>query len=53
MCEDKRIRKTKSHLRQTLVSMLDEKPFEKITVKELCAASETSRITFYTHFSDK
>ena len=50
---DKRIIKTKNNIKQTLIKMLAEKPFEDITVKELCERAETSRITFYTHYSDK
>lgn len=53
MAEDKRITKTKKNLKKTLIELLSEKQFEQITVKELCLASETSRITFYTHYSDK
>ena len=51
--EDKRIIKTKKNLKNTLISLLDKKPFEQITVTELCQAAETSRITFYTHYNDK
>jgi AcrR family transcriptional regulator len=51
--EDKRVTKTKALLKQTLVQLLDEKPFEQITVKELCQRAYVSRITFYTHYSDK
>lgn len=50
---DKRILKTKRNLKQTLLSMMDEKPFEKIGVTELCNRAETSRITFYTYYGDK
>ena len=53
MQEDKRVKKTKMLLKQTLISLLSEKPFEKLTVKEICERSETSRITFYTHYNDK
>lgn len=51
--EDKRIRKTKQNLKQALVSLLAQKPFEQITVSELCTEADTSRVTFYTHYSDK
>ena len=51
--EDKRIIKTKKNLKNTRISLLDKKPFEQITVTELCQAAETSRITFYTHYNDK
>ncbi len=53
MNEDKRILKTKRNLKNTLVELLNEKTFEQITVKEICERSQTSRITFYTHFADK
>lgn len=53
MSEDKRIKKTKKILKQTLIDLLENKTFDQITVKELCDKSETSRITFYTHYSDK
>ena len=51
--EDKRILKTKKNLKKTLIELLNKKPFEQITVTELCQAAETSRITFYTHYNDK
>ena len=51
--EDKRITKTKQSLKQTLISLVSEKPFEQITVTELCKAASVSRITFYAHYSDK
>lgn len=50
---DKRIIKTKNNIKQTLIKMLGEKRFEEITIKELCEVAQTSRITFYTHYSDK
>lgn len=51
--EDKRIAKTKQNLKQALVDLAAEKPFEQITVTELCKRAGTSRITFYAHYSDK
>ena len=51
--EDKRITKTKQSLKQTLIGLVAEKPFEQITVTELCKAASVSRITFYAHYSDK
>lgn len=53
MAEDKRIRKTKRYIKQALAEALKEKPFEQITVTELCAKSDISRITFYAHYNDK
>lgn len=51
--EDKRITKTKKNLKNMLIAMLAERPFEKISITELCSRAEISRITFYSHYSDK
>lgn len=50
---DKRIRKTKKNLKATMISMMADTPFEEITITKLCQEAEISRITFYTHYSDK
>ena len=49
---DARIRYTQSVLKQTLLSFLQEKPINKITVKEVCERAELNRATFYAHYSD-
>jgi AcrR family transcriptional regulator len=51
--EDRRIVKTKRILKQTMIELLAEKPFEQITVTELCQTAATGRITFYAHYTDK
>ncbi len=51
--EDKRIIKTKNNIRETFMAMLQEMPFEKITVAELCRKGIISRITFYTYYDSK
>lgn len=53
MAIDKRVRKTKKYIKLGLIDLLDEKPFEQITVTELCQRSDISRITFYAHYGDK
>lgn len=53
MKEDKRVLKTKKNLKNTFISLLLSKPFDRVTIKELCEASDTSRITFYAHYKDK
>lgn len=50
---DKRVIKTKKNIKRTLVEMLKDNSFEKITVADLCRRGEISRITFYTHYDDK
>lgn len=51
--EDRRIKKTKKNLKATLIEMLADMPFEQITITSLCSRADISRITFYTHYSDK
>lgn len=51
--EDLRIRKTRKKLKQAMVDLMAQKPFEHISVTELCKAASVSRITFYTYYSDK
>lgn len=50
---DKRIVKTKRAVKRALIELLENVPFEKITVTEICRAAEVSRITFYTYYEDK
>ena len=40
-------RKTLNKLSNTLLSLLKQKSFEQISVKELCRESKTGRSTFY------
>ena len=51
--EDRRVRKTKESIQAALVALLGGKPYDRITVTELCARADVSRITFYTHYADK
>ena len=50
---DKRVIKTIRNLKNTMLKMMDKKPFEKIGVTELCREACISRITFYTYYQDK
>jgi len=51
--EDRRIQKTHSLLRVALVSLIAEKPYDSIVVKEILDRANVGRSTFYTHFRDK
>jgi AcrR family transcriptional regulator len=50
--QDRRIRKTKKILRDTLIELMHEKNLEKITVKDLTERADLNRGTFYLHYSD-
>ena len=49
---DARVRYTKRMIKESFLSLLHEKPVNKITVKEVCEAAELNRATFYAHYSD-
>ena len=51
--EDLRVRKTKKALFDAFMSLLAKKPYEDITINELCDAADVRRATFYKHYSDK
>lgn len=51
--QDRRIKYTKSVLKETLITLLKTKPINKITIKELCEKADINRSTFYTHYQDQ
>ena len=51
--EDKRIVKTKRSLKAAMTEKLGKEDFEHLSITELCRKAEISRITFYSHYSDK
>ncbi len=51
--EDRRIQKTQDHLRGALRSLIGEKSYDSIVVKEILERANVGRSTFYSHFRDK
>ena len=51
--KDRRIQKTHHLLRGALVSLIGEKPYDTIAVKEILDRANVGRSTFYSHFRDK
>lgn len=51
--EDRRVRKTKSSIKQAMISLLNEKDIEKITIQDISNKADINRGTFYLHFEDK
>ncbi len=47
---DRRQIRTKRHIREALMSLVIEKPSEKITIKELAERADIDRKTFYLHY---
>ena len=50
---DRRVEKTQELLRGALVSLIAEKPYDSIVVKEILDRANVGRSTFYMHFRDK
>ena len=50
--EDRRVRKTKKVLKESLSSLLMEKNINNITVKEIVDLADLNRGTFYLHYRD-
>ena len=49
---DRRIKYTKTMLKNGIIELLEEYPISKITVKKLCETADINRSTFYAHYSD-
>lgn len=50
---DARVRRTRDALGDALVALMQEKPFDTITVQDVLDRANVSRSTFYMHYSDK
>jgi AcrR family transcriptional regulator len=50
---DRRVQKTQGLLRQALASLIREKDYDSIAVKEILDRANVGRSTFYMHFRDK
>src|SRR5687768_18537741 len=50
---DARVRRTRDTLGDALIALMQEKPFDTITVQDVLDRAHVSRSTFYTHYSDK
>src|SRR5262245_5729503 len=50
---DARVRRTRDALGDALVALMQEKPFETITVQDVLDRAQVSRSTFYSHCRDK
>ena len=53
MAVSRRTEMTKLLFRTALIELMQEKPFHKITVKEICEQADLNRTTFYLHYSDQ
>ncbi|MDF2801617.1 MAG: hypothetical protein K0S61_1520 [Anaerocolumna sp.] len=52
MALDRRVIYTKKVIKEALLSLLNEHPLDKITVKEICDIADINRATFYRYYTD-
>lgn len=52
MATDARVRYTKMVIQETIIQLIQEKPFHKITLTEVCKIAQINRATFYKHYID-
>ena len=52
MKTDARVKYTRMVLKKALLELLEHKPVNKITVKEICERAGLNRATFYAHYTD-
>jgi len=50
---DRRVRRTRELLRSALLSLIQEKGYERITVQDILDRADVGRSTFYAHYRDK
>src|SRR5215211_6008477 len=50
---DARVQRTRDALGDALITLMQEKPFDTITIQDVLDRAHVSRSTFYSHYSDK
>jgi AcrR family transcriptional regulator len=50
---DQRILRTQAKLQHALNSLIPQKGYEAITIKDICEAADVGRSTFYVHYTSK
>src|SRR5262249_15229384 len=50
---DQRIRRTRSQLGAALIALVQEKPIDEVTLREVLDRAAVGRSTFYLHYRDK
>ena len=50
---DRRVARTQKVLEETLIVLILEKGYDKVSVREICERADVGRTTFYAHYLDK
>ncbi|MBR3933344.1 MAG: TetR/AcrR family transcriptional regulator C-terminal domain-containing protein [Clostridia bacterium] len=49
----RRVKMTKKLIKDAFANLMEKKPINKITVKEICESADVNRSTFYAHYTDQ
>lgn len=50
---NRRTQMTKMLLKEALIELMEEMPFRKISIKDICERADLNRTTFYLHYTDQ
>lgn len=50
---DRRVRRTKRRLKDSLLALLEERDYERITIRDITKRADVGRSTFYSHYDSK
>lgn len=50
---DPRIKRTRAHLQNAFCTLMENRPFESISITDICKEAEIARVTFYQHYDSK
>ena len=50
---DRRVMRTRATLREALITLIQQRGWDDISVQDVCDQANIGRSTFYTHFADK
>lgn len=50
--QDRRVKRSKSMMRDALIALMQEKPFSEITAKDITERADLNRATFYLHYNN-
>ena len=53
MKKDLRVQKTLNAIDSAIITLLEKKPFESITIQDISSEAMINRGTFYTYYKDK
>ena len=51
--ESRRVQMTKKLLRESVIELMEQKPLNKISIKDICDNADVNRTTFYKYYGDQ